>query len=283
MALEAGSRSFAQFSFDDLKYVKNNHNTPTIEEMTTKAIELLDADEDGFFLMVEGACIDKHSHSNDLENATLSAVEFDKAVAAALEFAEKDGETLVVVTADHATGGIVYNEESGEYEYTLVYNGELYNTDEIRDELKMHGHKFMGHSDTEVVLKAYVEWKDECVNKFNGIFAFAIWEKNSKRLFFARDRIGVKPLFYSIVGNSFIFASAIKGILAHSNIKPVINEDSIAELMFIGPGRTPGYAVFKNINEVKPACCGYFRQISRFCFQIQNILILQKQASGCLS
>ena len=118
MALSAGSRSFAQFSFDDLKYVKNNHNTPTIEEMTTKAIDLLDADEDGFFLMVEGACIDKHSHSNDLENATLSAVEFDKAVAAALEFAEKDGETLVVVTADHATGGIVYNEESGEYEYT---------------------------------------------------------------------------------------------------------------------------------------------------------------------
>ncbi len=148
--------------------------------------------------------------------------------------------------------------KSGEYEYTLVYNGELYNTDEIRDELIMHGHKFMGHSDTEVVLKAYVEWKDECVNKFNGIFAFTIWEKNSKRLFFARDRIGVKPLFYSIVGNSFIFASEIKGILAHSNIMPVINEDSIAELMFIGPGRTPGYAVFKDINEVKPACCGYF-------------------------
>lgn len=118
MALEAGSRSFAQFSFDDLKYVKNEHNTPTIEEMTEKAIDLLSADEDGFFLMIEGACIDKHSHSNDLENATLSTVEFDKAIAAALEFAEKDGETLVVVTADHATGGIVCNEETGEYEYS---------------------------------------------------------------------------------------------------------------------------------------------------------------------
>lgn len=118
MALEEGSRSFAQFSFDDLKYVRNEHNTPTIEEMTEKAIELLSADEDGFFLMVEGACIDKHSHNNDFENATLSTVEFDKAVAAALEFAEKDGETLVVVTADHETGGIKYNEETKEYYYT---------------------------------------------------------------------------------------------------------------------------------------------------------------------
>lgn len=118
MALEAGSRSFAQFSFDDLKYVKNEYDTPTVEEMTEKAIELLSADEDGFFLMVEGACIDKHAHGNDMENMTLSAVEFDKAVAAALEFAEKDGETLVVVTADHGTGGMKYNAEKNEYYFT---------------------------------------------------------------------------------------------------------------------------------------------------------------------
>ncbi len=118
MKLAAGSRSFAQFNFDDLKYCTNKHNTPTIAEMTSKAIEILDADEDGFFLMVEGACIDKHSHSNDMDNAVLSTKEFDKAVAAALEFAEKDGETLVVVTADHATGGIQHNEETGEYYFT---------------------------------------------------------------------------------------------------------------------------------------------------------------------
>ncbi len=118
MALEEGTRSFAQFNFDDLKYCTNEYNTPTVEEMTVKAIELLSADEDGFFLMVEGACIDKHSHNNDFENATLSTVEFDKAVAAALEFAEKDGETLVIVTADHETGGIIFDEEKGEYVYT---------------------------------------------------------------------------------------------------------------------------------------------------------------------
>ncbi len=118
MALSADSKSFAQFSFSDLKNCENEHNTPTLEEMTSKAIEILSADEDGFFLMVEGACIDKFSHDNEFEGATLSTVEFDKAIAAALDFAESDGETLVIVTADHETGGITLNEKTGEYYYT---------------------------------------------------------------------------------------------------------------------------------------------------------------------
>ncbi len=118
MALEKGSRSFAQFSFDDLKNCKSDYNTPSVEEMTEKAIEILSADEDGFFLMVEGACIDKFSHDNNFEGATMCTVEFDKAVEAALEFAAEDGETLVIVTADHETGGIKYNEAKDEYYYT---------------------------------------------------------------------------------------------------------------------------------------------------------------------
>ena len=148
----------------------------------------------------------------------------------------------------------------GECEYTIVYNGELYNTDEVRDELKSYGHKFLGHSDTEVMLKAYIQWKDECVNKFNGIFAFAVWDDKEQRLYFARDRIGVKPLFYTVVNNSFIFGSEIKALLEHQYIEPEIDENSIAEIMFIGPGRTPGCGVFKGINEVKPACCGYYNK-----------------------
>ena len=116
-ALTAGSKSFAQFSFDDLKNVTNNHDTPTIEEMTTKAIEILSADEDGFFLMVEGACIDKFAHDNEMEGMTLSAQEFDKAVGAALEFARADGETLVVVTADHGTGAMKPDGNGG-YKFT---------------------------------------------------------------------------------------------------------------------------------------------------------------------
>ncbi len=117
-ALTAGSKSFAQFDSSELKHVKNDKDTPSIEEMTKKAIEILSADEDGFFLMVEGACIDKFSHSNEMDGCTLSTVEFDKAVGAALDFAKADGETLVVVTADHETGGIKYDKEKNEYYYT---------------------------------------------------------------------------------------------------------------------------------------------------------------------
>lgn len=117
-ALEAGSRSFAQFNYNDLYNCTDNNNTPSIEGMTTKAIELLSANEKGFFLMVEGACIDKFSHDNIMEGALLCTEEFDKAVAAALAFAEADGETLVVVTADHGTGGLVLDEKTGEYKFT---------------------------------------------------------------------------------------------------------------------------------------------------------------------
>jgi asparagine synthase (glutamine-hydrolysing) len=81
-------------------------------------------------------------------------------------------------------------------EYTLIYNGELYNTAEIRKELFELGYRFSGHSDTEVLLKAYIEWGSSCIKKLNGIFAFAVWQKKQKSLFIARDRIGVKPLFY---------------------------------------------------------------------------------------
>jgi asparagine synthase (glutamine-hydrolysing) len=84
----------------------------------------------------------------------------------------------------------------GDALYVLVYNGELYNTDAVRRELQNCGHRFEGHSDTEVVLHAFIQWGEDCVHKFNGIFAFAVWEEHTKRLFLARDRIGVKPLFY---------------------------------------------------------------------------------------
>ena len=117
-ALTAGSRSFGQFNYDDLYNCTNNSNTPYISEMTTKAIELLSANEKGFFLMVEGACIDKFSHDNIMDGALMCTEEFDKAVAAALDFAEKDGETLVVVTADHGTGGLTLDKKTGEYKFT---------------------------------------------------------------------------------------------------------------------------------------------------------------------
>ena len=141
--------------------------------------------------------------------------------------------------------------------YVIVYNGELYNTAEIRDELIAKGCRFNGHSDTEVVLHAFAVFGSECVYKFNGIFAFAVWDEKRRRLFFARDRIGVKPFFYTVENGKFIFASEIKGILTAIGRQPEIDTQGVMEIMLIGPGRTPGYGVFKGIEELKPAHCGF--------------------------
>ena len=148
-----------------------------------------------------------------------------------------------------------------EYEgerYTIVYNGELYNTEEIRRELEALGEVFSGHSDTEVVLKAYIRWKKDCLSRFNGIFAFAVWEKKGRRIFFARDRMGVKPFFYSFRNETFVFGSEIKALLEYPGVEPVIDRNGIAELLFVGPGRTPGCGVFRDISELKPGQCGTF-------------------------
>ncbi len=114
-ALPQGARSFGQFSWDDFANVTNPESTPTIAKMTEEAIDILDDDEDGFFLMVEGAHIDKYSHNKDIDNAIKQLDEFNKAVEYALEYAEKDGSTLIVVTADHETGKVTYDEETGKY------------------------------------------------------------------------------------------------------------------------------------------------------------------------
>ena len=142
--------------------------------------------------------------------------------------------------------------------YVLVYNGELYNTEEIRGELARLGHIFEGHSDTEVLLHAYAQWGEECVHKCNGIFAFGVWEEKSRRLFLARDRIGVKPLFYTRVNGGLVFASEIKTILAHPDVRPLLDAEGAAQVLLLGPGRMPGSGVFHNIRELEPGWCGYY-------------------------
>ena len=139
--------------------------------------------------------------------------------------------------------------------FTLVYNGELYNTEELRGELIRLGHCFRGHSDTEVLLHSYAQWGSGCLEKLNGIFSFAVWESRSGNLFLARDRIGVKPLFYSLHRDGLIFASEIKTILAYPGFRAAIDITGAAELLLLGPGRTPGCGVFKGISELEPGCC----------------------------
>lgn len=137
-------------------------------------------------------------------------------------------------------------------EYILVYNGELYNTAELREELKALGCTFKGHGDTEVVLNAYIVWKEKCAEKFNGIYAFAVYNTADKSLFLCRDKIGVKPLFYHIGANRLIFASEIKAVLASGVVSPTVNEDGLYEIFFLAPSRTCGRTAFSQIAELCP-------------------------------
>ena len=143
--------------------------------------------------------------------------------------------------------------------YTIVYNGELYNTYELRGELEREGHRFAGHSDTEVVLHAYAQWGPGCLDRFNGIFALAIWEERENRLFLARDRVGVKPLFYARHNGGLLFASEIKTILCYPTMKPQLDAVGAAQIVMLGPGRHPGSGVFHDIYELEPGCWGWYR------------------------
>ena len=116
-ALKAGQKSIGQFDCDTMWQGLDNSDQPTLSELTVEAIDILDDDKDGFFLMVEGAHIDKRSHSQDGDGAMTAVLEFDKAIGKALDFAEKDGHTLVVITADHETGSVTPNGD-GTYTWT---------------------------------------------------------------------------------------------------------------------------------------------------------------------
>ena len=140
--------------------------------------------------------------------------------------------------------------------HTIIYNGELYNTEELRSELQKLGHHFLTRCDTEVVLHSFLQWGEGCLDRFNGIFAFAVWD--GRRLFLARDRIGVKPLFYKEHNGGLLFGSEIKNIFAYPGVKAEIDEDGAAELILLGPGRTPGCGVYRGVHEIEPGCCGWY-------------------------
>lgn len=149
-------------------------------------------------------------------------------------------------------------EKANGTEYIIVYNGELYNTEDIRHELSEAGHTFRGHSDTEVLLHSFIEWGPDCVSMLNGIFAFAVYDKLRRSLFIARDRAGVKPFFYHIYKDGIVFGSEIKTLLANPKVSSKVDRFGIGEVFLIGPGRTPGASAFCDIKELKPGECGIF-------------------------
>ena len=176
----------------------------------------------------------------------------------------RDGDTMLLharlSVIDPKGGRQPMTLEFGGEEYTIVYNGELYNTPELRRELEALGHSFMGHSDTEVLLHGYAQWGEEVLPKLNGIYAFAVWEHGARRLFLARDRIGVKPLFYSLHRGGLLFASEMKTILKYPGFRASIDVTGASELLLLGPGRSPGCGVFRDIFELEPGCCALYAE-----------------------
>lgn len=137
-------------------------------------------------------------------------------------------------------------------ECSIVLNGEIYNMKELKKELKEEGAGFETTSDTEVVLMGYMYHGPDYVKKLNGIFAIAIWDSDKESLYLFRDRLGIKPLFYTMAGRTVVFSSEIKGLFEYPGIKPQIDREGLCEIFALGPAKSYGKGVFKGVMEVLP-------------------------------
>lgn len=139
------------------------------------------------------------------------------------------------------------------YEFVITYNGELYNTGDLKKRLTDYGYIFSTTSDTEVLLYAYIHYGEKCAEMLNGIYAFCIWDSMRQRVFACRDRFGVKPFFYTILGDTILFSSEIKGLFRHPSFAPTVDKTGLQELFALSPARTQGEGVFRNVSELRPA------------------------------
>lgn len=140
--------------------------------------------------------------------------------------------------------------------YTVIYNGELYNTQELKIDLQQEGIVFSTTSDTEVLLYSYIVWKEDCVKRFNGIFAFSVWNEQDQTLFIARDRMGVKPFFFFRPNNGFVFSSELKSFFHHPDFTKTLDHTSLLEILCLGPARRPGSGIYKDVYELQPGFAG---------------------------
>ncbi|MBR0088660.1 MAG: asparagine synthase (glutamine-hydrolyzing), partial [Clostridia bacterium] len=139
------------------------------------------------------------------------------------------------------------------HEFVITYNGELYNTKELKDDLISYGYEFETASDTEVLLYSYIHYGEKCAERLNGIYAFVIWDSMRQRIFACRDRFGVKPFFYTQTGDTTVFASELKALFEYPGIEAVLDNTGLCELLALSPARTQGNGVFKDISELRPA------------------------------
>lgn len=133
----------------------------------------------------------------------------------------------------------------------LVFNGEIYNYQELRTKLEKLGHKFKSRTDTEVIIHAYEQWGKQCLKYFNGMFAFAIWDEKEKKLFAARDRIGIKPFYYYFDGNNFIFGSELKSIINYPDFKKELDKESLYQYLYFQYVPSPR-SIYKNTHKLLP-------------------------------
>ena len=143
----------------------------------------------------------------------------------------------------------------GRRAYTVVYNGELYNGDELRRALSARGVRLRTRCDTELLAYAYAVWGEACLSRLNGIYAFAVWDRAEEKLFCARDPLGVKPFWYAVPGGEFCFASEVKALLAHPSVKPRIGREGLWQLLYLTPVTLRSAPIFEGVFELRPGEC----------------------------
>lgn len=153
---------------------------------------------------------------------------------------------------DLSSGQQPMTRKEGGAEFTICYNGELYNMMELKQELREEGVSFQTNSDTEVILAGYIHYGKAFVEKLDGIFSFAIWDGARNKFLLYRDRVGIKPCFYTVKDNTLVFSSEIKGILSFPGMRAEVDKDGLCEVFGLGPAKTYGNGVFRGIREVLP-------------------------------
>jgi asparagine synthase (glutamine-hydrolysing) len=219
-------------------------NSRSLRAMTNK-IRHRGPDDEGYFLTDIRENINNFAFGDDTnEDLKTSLIDIKKCKSANLGFGFRRLSIQDLSSKGHQP--MIDNESNA----VIVFNGEIYNFIELRNELKEKGYHFNSLTDTEIILNAYLEWGEECVNHFNGMWAFAIWDIKEKKLFCSRDRFGIKPFYYYISSNKFSFASEIKALL---EIVPASkNNNALSRYLYFDEIDTTHETFFENIYQLRP-------------------------------
>lgn len=168
---------------------------------------------------------------------------------------------------DLKTGSQPMVYETGGFSYQMIFNGEIYNLPDLKQQLASLGYTFRTTSDTEVLLLSFLEYGPDFVKQVDGIFSFAVYDERHETIYLFRDYFGVKPLFYTFLNDTLIFSSEIKGLFCYPGVEAAVDSDGLNEIFSLGPARSPGNAVFRNIHELKP---GFYLSHNRYGTQFTN-------------